>query len=155
MKNIKNIKNIKKIKKIPPPKKRISKSGMLTSASFGLLCACVIFIVCLAIFSAIGIATENPHSLLAPISFFSIYTSSFFGGFISAKKNKGSDTLLCGVVCGIFVFLAFSSIFFVLSLIFSVQSTPLSWLFRLLIILFSLVGSLVGKNKHVPKRRRR
>ena len=138
-------------------KKRISKSGILISAAFGLCAAISILLILLAIFSLIGLATENPHSLLSPISFFSIYTASFFGGFISIKKNKGRDPLLCGLICGCFIALSYSLIFGLIGIILDIKSAPISWLYRLLMIVSSLVGSLLGtaKPNKMPKRKRK
>ena len=145
------------MKKRAKQKRHISKSGILISSAYGLLCATVILILLLAIFSAVGLATENPHSLLTPISFFSIYTASFFGGFIAIKKNKGADALLCGLVCGIFTFLFLSLIFFIIGIILKSQSASLTWLFRALIIPASILGSLLGsaKKNKMPKRKKR
>ncbi len=145
------------MKKRAKQKRHISKSGILISSAYGLLCATVILILLLAIFSAVGLATENPHSLLTPISFFSIYTASFFGGFIAIKKNKGADALLCGLICGIFTFLFLSLIFFIIGIILKSQSASLTWLFRALIIPASILGSLLGsaKKNKLPKRKKR
>lgn len=145
------------MKKRATEKRHISKSGILISSAFGLLGATLILLGLIAIFSAVGLATENPHSLTAPISFFSIFTASFFGGFIAVKKNKGIDALLCGSLCGIFIFLSFSTVFFLIGLILDIESNPTSWLFRMLIIVFSLLGSIIGKTKSqkLPKKRKR
>ena len=145
------------MKKRAKQKRHISKSGILISSAYGLLCATVILILLLTAFSAIGLATENPHSLLTPISFFSIYTASFFGGFIAIKKNKGADALLCGLICGIFTFLFLSLIFFIIGIILKSQSASLTWLFRALIIPASILGSLLGsaKKNKMPKRKKR
>ena len=138
-------------------KRHISKSGILLSCAFGLCGAILILLALLAIFSLVGLAAEDPHSLLLPISFFSIYAASFFGGFIAIKKNKGHDCLLCGLICGLLTALSYSLIFGLLGIILDIDSTSISWLYRLLMIPASLIGSIVGiGNAHKkPKRKRR
>lgn len=137
-------------------KKRVAKRGIFISSAFGLCGAILILISLLAIFSLVGLATDNPHSLLSPISFFSIYTASFFGGFIAIKKNKSHDPLLCGLVCGSFIALSYSLVFGLIGIILDIKSTPISWLYRLLMIVSALIGALLGtatRNK-TPKRRK-
>ena len=145
------------MKKRATEKKHATKRGILISSLFGLCATMIILFALLMIFSLIGLATENPHSLLSPVSFFSIYTSTFFGGFISIKKNKGHDSLLCGLICGIFSAIVLSLVFGVFRLLFDANSTPLSWLFRVLIIITSIIGALLGvnKTKKMPKKKKR
>ena len=138
-------------------KRHVSKSGILLSCAFGLCGAILILLTLLAIFSLVGLASDDPHSLLLPISFFSIYTASFFGGFIAIKKNKGRDALFCGALCGILIALSYSLIFGLIGIILDIDGTSASWLYRLLMIPASLIGSIVGiGNAHKkPKRKRR
>ncbi len=146
------------MKKRIKEKKRVSKSGALTSAVFGMCVSSAILLALLIMFSLIGLVISNPHSLITPFSFFSIYASSFFGGFISAKKNKCSDALLCGLICGCFVFLLFSSVFWIFGLIIDVKSAPISWLFRAIMIISSILGAILStltKSKSPKKKRRR
>ena len=145
------------MKKRAKQKRHISKSGILISSAFGLLSSVIILLLLLSIFSAIGLATEKPHSLLTPISFFSIYAASFLGGFIAIKKNNGTDSLLCGLICGVFIFLFLSLFFFLIGLMLKSQSSSLTWLFRILIIPSSILGSILGsaKNNKMPKRKKR
>ena len=138
-------------------KRHVSKSGILLSCAFGLCGAILILLALLAIFSLVGLASDDPHSLLLPISFFSIYTASFFGGFIAIKKNKGRDALLCGALCGILIALSYSLIFGIIGIILDIDGTSASWLYRPLMIPASLIGSIVGiGNAHKkPNRKRR
>ena len=145
------------MKKRTSQKKRTSKSGILISCISGLCASILIFILLLIAFSLIGLTSENPHSLLTPISFFSIYASSFLGGFISVKKNKGRDPLLCGLICGIIIAVAYSLAFGLIGIICDIDSTPISWLYRILMAVASIVGALLGisKSKKMPKKKRR
>ena len=139
------------MKKRIKEKKRVSKSGILTSAVFGACISSIIFITLLKIFSLIGLASNTPHALLTPFSFFSIYTATFFGGFVAVKKNKGRDALFCGLFCGCIIALLFSLVFGISGLIFNVTSEPISWLYRALIIISSIIGSLLGINKSTKR----
>ena len=144
------------MKKRVHEKKHISKSGILISASFGLCAAIIILLVLLIIFSLVGLATEKPHSLLSPVSFFAIYCSSFFGGFAAIKKNKGRDALLCGLSCGCFIAITFSILLWLAGFLLDAQSTPMSWLFRALTVVFAIIGSLLGTTKSSkPKKKKR
>ena len=145
------------MKKRTKEKKRVSKSGILISSLFGAFSSMAILLALLMLFSLIGQLSENPHSLLSPFSFFSIYTSSFLGGFISVKKNKERDSLLCGLICGILIAILFSLIFLIFGLIFDVKSTPISWLFRAFTLLASIIGALLSSasKRKAPKRKRR
>ena len=132
------------MKKRIKEKKHLQSNGALTSAVFGTCCSAAIMLALLILFSLVGLASDNPHSLITPFSFFAIYASSFFGGFASVKKNKCSDALLCGLICGCLVFLLFSTVFWIFGLIINVKSTPISWLFRAIMILSTLVGAILS-----------
>lgn len=130
--------------------------GALYCSLFGIICAVAYMLICLTVFSAILLALENPHTALAPFAFFSLYTSAFIGGFASAKKNKGRDALLCGLVSGGFITLLFSVIFWIIGLILGVNSALTAWIFRALIAVFALIGAFVGSSKmgSTPKKKR-
>lgn len=138
-------------------KKRTTKRGILLSSAFGLCGAILILLTLLAIFSLVGLAADNPHSLLLPFSLFSIYAAAFFGGFIAIKKNKGRDALPCGVLCGVVVAISYSLIFGIIGIILDIESTSISWLYRPLMIPVSTLGSIVGiaETRKRPKRKRR
>ena len=130
--------------------------GILFSIILGTCSTVIILFILLALFCCIALNAKNPHVYLTPLSFFAIYTSAFFGGFIATKKNSGRDALLCGSLTGIASSALLCLIFLVVGIIFKTQSTPLSWLFRALGILFSLLGALpAAKTKKSPKKARR
>ncbi len=121
----------------------------------------VILFALLVLFCCITLNAKNPHAYLSPLSFFAIYTSTFFGGFIATKKNGSRDSLLCGALTGLASTLLLCLIFLVAGAIFQTQSTPLSWLFRAGALLFSIIGALLATKrkkappkKHKAKRRR-
>ena len=145
------------MKKRAPQKKNTSKSGSLISSAFGLCGAVIILLIILVIFSFVGLAISEPHTLLSPVAQSALYLSAFFGGFIAIKKNKGRDALLCGLVCGCFITVLYLIVFWISGLILDADSEPLSWLFRILIIPSSILGSFLGtiKDKKIPTKRKR
>ena len=144
------------MKKRASEKKHVSKSGILISSAFGLFISIITALSLFVIFSLIGLANENPHSLLSPVSFFTIYASAFFGGFSAIKKNKGRDCLLCGALCGIFISLTYSLVFGIIGFICNIDNAPISWVYRIIIIPITFFGSLIGIPKHhkQPKKRK-
>jgi putative membrane protein (TIGR04086 family) len=144
------------MKKRVSEKKHTSKSGILISAVFGLCISAIIMLALFMLFSIIGLANENPHSLLSPISFFTIYASAFFGGFSAIKKNKGRDCLFCGALCGILIALTYSLIFGIMGLAFNIDNAPISWVYRIIIIPIAFLGSVTGISKQhkQPKKRK-
>ena len=135
-------------------------SGIPISILLGVSCNIIFFFLLITLFSCIVLNMENPHNYLSPLSFFAIYTSSFFGGFIATKKNKGHDALLCGALNGIISTLLLCLLFLAIGIIFQTQSTPISWLFRALSIAFSIFGAFLATKKikkttHKHKKRKR
>lgn len=145
------------MKKRAPQKKNTSKSGLLISSVFGVFGSVIILLMILVIFSFVGLAISEPHTLLSPVAFSALYLSAFFGGFIAIKKNKGRDALLCGLVCGCFITVLYLLLFWIAGLIFDTDSTMLSWIFRILILPASVLGSFLGtiKDKKIPAKRKR
>ena len=137
-------------------RKNMFEGGALFSSAFGMLCSIAIFTACLLILAGISLALENPHTAITPFALFALYTSTFFGGFISVKKNKGRDALLCSAVCGAVTTLIFCLIFLIIGLIFDIKSNMLSWLLRALCIISSIIGGFIGRgSQKKPKRKRR
>lgn len=132
-----------------------SASGAIGCACFGSLASIIILFALLVIFSALALIPKNPHPLLAPLSFFSLYSSAFFGGFLSVKKSKGRDSLLCGLLNGILTAILFSLLFGVVGFLTDAKGTPLSWLFRALIIPASILGALLGKRTKAKRKKRK
>lgn len=135
-------------------KNKSSANGIISSVSFGAIISAALLFSLLLIFSALSLALERPHVIFKPLAFFSIYTSAFFGGFLSVKKNKGRDSLLCGLFCGIVTAILLSLLFGIIALASDAETTPISWLYRALIIPASMLGALIGA-KSKPRRKRR
>lgn len=136
-------------------KNKASASGIISSVSFGVIMSVALLLSLLLVFSALALTLEKPHVILTPLAFFSIYTSAFFGGFLSAKRSKGRDSLLCGIICGIISAILLSLLFGIISLALNTESAPISWLYRALIIPASILGALIGAKSKPRKKRRR
>ena len=141
--------------------KRIKPQGStLFCIALGVISTLIIMFILLMFFSCIAVNTKKPHSYISALSFFAIYSSAFFGGFIATKKNNGRDPLLCGSLTGIISALILCLLFLAIGAFFDTQSTPMSWLFRGLTIIFSLFGSLIAikkqkTSKSIRKRRKK
>ena len=143
-------------KKQPQKKHSNKKGGMIFQIIFGISTAILIFTALIVLFSAITLLCDSPHKFIMPLSVFALITSSFFGGFIAIKKNKGREPLLCGVLCGVANAIIFSLIFLIIGMIFDTESTLTAWIFRGLTTLASPLGALVAaKAKKQPSRRKK
>ena len=145
------------MKKGASQKKHTARSGILISSALGLCGAFIALLALLTIFSLIGLATSNPHSLISPASLATLYLSAFLGGFIAIKKNKGHDPLLCGLICGVIITACYLGVFFILGFVLRSDSAPISWLYRALLIPSSVLGSLLGasKKRSISKKRKK
>ena len=129
-----------------------SRGGILFCVALGSLSTIIILFVLLALFSCVTVNMKNPHAYLTALSFFAVYASAFFGGFIATKKNSGRDALTCGSLTGVASAIILCLLFLAIGAIFKTQSSPLSWLFRALTVVFSLIGALLAtKKKSTPK----
>jgi putative membrane protein (TIGR04086 family) len=150
------MKNIKKKKSANKKSKIIFEGGALLCSALGSLSSLAILTVLLMIFAGVCLALDNAHTALTPFALFSLYTSAFFGGFVAVKKNKGRDALLCSSLCGVFTTLIFCLVFWIVGLIFDIKSDMLSWVFRALCIISSIIGGFIGRgSQKKPKRKRR
>lgn len=150
------MKNIKKKKNANKKSKSIFEGGALLCSALGSLSSFAILTVLLMIFAGVCLSLDNAHTALTPFALFSLYTSAFFGGFVAVKKNKGRDALLCSSLCGVFTTLIFCLVFWIVGLIFDIKSDMLSWVFRALCILASILGGFIGRGSpKKPKRKRR
>lgn len=133
------------MKKTKSQKKRtISKGGIIAPSLFGAVSAILILICLLLVFSAVSLLCDTPSSLVPPLSYFAIFSASFFGGFIAIKKNKGRDAMLCGALCGTFTALSLSLIFLAIGFFLSTKSSAAAWLFRIAIIPSSIFGGIIA-----------
>lgn len=113
--------------------------------------------VMLSVLSAICMLLPSPHSLVLPLCFFGIYGSSFLAGLFATKLNGSSDALLCGLICGAFFVVFIWIIFFSVNLLSGEEETA-NFIWKLLSIPMTLLGSFAGlsrKSKNARKRARK
>ena len=132
---------------------------VITSSIFGALMGLACFFVMLLLFCAICMALQNPHPLVLPLCFFSVYSSAFLAGLSSVKRNEGKNALWCGLLCGalfcviLWIFISSVNMFSGNSL---AQTSTFIW--KLLILPSTLLGSFAGlsaKGKKSKKKRRK
>ena len=126
--------------------------GILLSAVAGSVAGIASFMLLLAIFSAICMASSTPLSLVMPATLSSIYLSAFICGFFCAKKSNKYSPWLCALLGTIFFYM----MLFLLSLPFAAEGTLRhAFLFRLIIIPCSALGTLCGSKKPSSKHKNR
>ena len=121
-------------------------------ASVGLICLSVLLFIC----AVICLLSNEPHSLLSPLSLFCVYASAFVSGLVAAKKNHSYPLLVCGILCGIGYILMLSLVLFILDLSLlsgSVQSGS-PWL-RAICMPASILGAMCSISHSSPKRHKR
>ncbi len=126
--------------------------GILLSAVAGSVVGIASFMLLLAIFSAVCIASSTPLSLVMPATLASIYLSAFICGFVCVKKSNKCSPWLCSLLGTIFFYM----MLFLLSIPFSTESTLRhAFLFRLIIMPCSALGTLCGSKKSSSKHKNR
>ena len=129
---------------------------LLLSSIFGSAIGTLIFIIILMIFSAISMMISSPHSLLLPLSFFSVYSSAFLAGLISLKRNDSSDALLCGCICGaLFMLVLWGMLSIVGYALPSAKSASMPFMLKILIIPSSVLGAFAGMTTPAKKAKRK
>lgn len=127
----------------------LCKNAALGSA-VSLLCAVALMFVG----SLVCLRSEDPLKLILPIGLGTLYLSALVGGIVTVRRHE-KKALLCGALCGLFLFVFFlgSSLFFRGEGSFSFF---LTFLLRLLTILFSILGAFLGQKRsgHRPHRKR-
>ena len=125
------------------------------SSLFGSLIGLIIFICLVLSFSAVCLFFDNPHIFILPLSFFSLYASAFFAGFAAVKKNGSCDALFCGSISGAILAFAYIIIFAIIAFFIpESSSSPISFLWRALVIPASVFGGYIASATHTKKRRR-
>lgn len=124
--------------------------GTLLSAGVGSVVGITSFMLLLAIFSAICMASSTPLSLVMPATLASIYLSAFICGFVCVKKSNKCSPWLCSLLGTIFFYM----MLFLLSLPFAAEGTLRhALLFRLIIMPCSALGTLCGSKTSSSKRK--
>ena len=131
-----------------------SPAHLLSSSLIGFLCALIAILPISALCAALCLLAKDPNTLTVPCALLSLGLSSLIGGFCATRRH-GSAPLPCGMLCGVLLML----LSYLLSWIFasqeSVFSAPIAHLLRLGILLFTLLGALLGAHKKSSRRHRR
>ena len=128
--------------------------SILSSSLRGLAAALVLGLVLLIAISAIVYSTDDPTRFVMPAALTVLYISSFFGGLIAAKINRGS-ALLCGGLTSLMLL----SLLFVASLCVSPSLSadfgiPMSLGLRGIAMAVSLIGARLGAGEKKSKKRK-
>ncbi len=127
---------------------------LLLSSAFGALVGAAALLVFLFIMSAICLLIDTPHTLVTPMCFVAIYLASFIAGFFAVKRNKNSDALICGSLCGTILALALWVIFGIAGKILGGNDhSVLSLVWKLIIVLSSILGAFIGLKSRKRKRK--
>ena len=109
--------------------------------AISLLCAVALMLVG----SLVCLRSDDPLKLILPIGLGTLYLSALAGGIVTVRRH-GKKALLCGALCGLFLFVFFLGI----SLFFRGEgafSFLVTLLLRLLTILFSILGAFLGQKR--------
>ena len=117
----------------------------------GLICLSLLLFVC----ALICIYASDPHALLTPLAFLSIYASAFASGLFAARKNNFSSLLICGALSGLLYVLALSLIL-MLPFIATAATVDLrnTILMRALALPCSILGAICSPKRKSAKRRK-
>jgi putative membrane protein (TIGR04086 family) len=142
---MKNTSSSHKAQKNPHISRERSRIGGLTvSVATGTGVGLICFLLLILIFSGLCLALENPHSLTFALSLAAIYLSALASGFVSIRKNHKRDALLCGALTGLTFMLALCALLLLIPT--STESAPSSsFVLRLLVLPFSVLGSFLGR----------
>ena len=72
--------------------------AVLLSSLFGVLASVLSGGILLTVLCFVALGSDDPLSLIAPLSLLALLPSNFLGGFISSKKADCSP-LACGAIC--------------------------------------------------------
>ena len=117
-------------------------------ALFCLLCG-VLYVLIALVASIILYNTNDPTSKIPIAGIASMYLSVLLSSFLMAKKNK-SRYLLGGILLGTFVLLSSAMISLSIG-----ENGNDGLIYKLLIPVFSLLGSIIGIKREKARKRRR
>lgn len=127
---------------------------LLGSSLFGFLGSILSLAPITAIGAALCMLTDDPARLVIPIALVCMNLCAAIGGFCASKRQGGAP-LPCGLLCG-GVWLVFS---YLLGLAFSSAERSFSFgiglALRILCIVFSILGALLGTRRSKARHRRR
>ena len=129
--------------------------GILHSTLHGYLLSLAIGAAMTVLLSALVYSLDDPNRYLAPVAFCILYVVALFGGFLSAKFNRGS-ALLCGLLNAALLLLTMLAASLLFDGRYSAdRSVGLSVGLRGLAALISVVGAMIGTHKKEIKRKRK
>lgn len=125
---------------------------MIISSSLFTLLFCIIGLIMLALATIILLKFDNPIKYIDLASLFSLYSSSLITGFVFAKKY-GKKYVTIGLMLGLMIF----ALIFIISIFFKEDVTRHRALYRVLIPVFTIFGSILGikREKRSKKRKHR
>ena len=132
-----------------------SSGGILRSTLKGYLFSLIIGAVMTLVLSALVYSLSDPNRYIAPVAFCILYISALFGGYLSAKFNRGS-ALLCGALYSAMMLLSMltASLFFGGS--YSADySLPLAIGLRGIAAALAVIGAMISTHKQPKKRKRK
>jgi putative membrane protein (TIGR04086 family) len=123
-------------------------------ALWALAATSIMGIILISLFSFIVLSNPDPTSLIPFFSLGTLMPCMFAGGFICAKKVKGSP-LLCGVLSGGLTVTVYLLISLILREIESSGNSALvSIIIHVCAVLFSVLGAYAGNIRKPGKKRR-
>lgn len=118
----------------------------------GLLLSLLFLLTFLAVGATVALQSEDPTSLIPPISYAALLSSALFSG-VCCARTRGKQGLLCGLLSGGLWLCLFALGFFLFSP--EGESEPLSLLLLLpVLFLLSVFGGIIGGAKRVRGRGR-
>ena len=127
---------------------------LIKNGSIGAGAALLFATVFLFLGTALCLSAKDPNSMIAPVGYLSSWLAALLGGILAVRLNRGG-ALPCGAVCGA-LFVLF---FWVLSLFYDRDTATLpfglSLVFRLITVLSSVLGALIGSKRRTSPRRRK
>ncbi len=133
----------------------LKKTMKNTALSFLLMTG--LSILATVLIAAAFYTTADPNRFISPAAISVLFASSLLGGFLSAKKNKGS-ALLCGLIyAGMLLALTFATSLFFDTTLSAEYSIPTSIGLRGIAVALSVLGAFIGigqKKKKVNKHKR-
>jgi len=128
--------------------------GILSSSLRGLAASLIFGILLLIATSAIVYATDDPTRFVLPTALTVLYISSFLGGLVSARSNRGSALLCGGLTSLMLLSLLFAASLCVSPALSADFGLPMSFGLRGIAMAASLVGAFLGVGEKKSKKRK-
>ena len=133
----------------------VGSSGIFRSTLRGYALSLVIGGALTLVLSALVYSLADPNRYLTPVAFCILYISALFGGFLSARFNRGS-ALLCGLLNAALLLVTMLAVSLLFDGSYSADHSPgLSVGLRGVAALLSVLGAGIGAHKKQTKRKRK